>query len=192
MRESEGETGGTQPWDRQPGESMRWFVRFESFRLAGPRRALLPVVNTERSAARKGALRSVPPSWRGAVARWNWRARAEAWDAQQIAEARVADAEERQRAREEHLTLLRAYRAKVARGILRIDPEADKLWWRSATEALAMLGREFRALYDEEPVRRAELTGPDGAPLIPLAALAALAEATRTSEPEQDGPEDWS
>ena len=73
------------PWDRQRDESgdlepNLWFDRLTKFRLMGPGRSLLECVNRVRD--EKGQKRSniVPGSWRRASERWDWHARAEAWD----------------------------------------------------------------------------------------------------------------
>jgi hypothetical protein len=52
-----------EPWEQQPGESNRWYARFERFRLAGPSRSLLGAVNTARQDGGKGSARSVPQAW---------------------------------------------------------------------------------------------------------------------------------
>lgn len=67
-------------WERQAGEPNRWYQRFEHFRLLGPQRSLLAVLNVERSANGRERARGTPGRWREAAERWSWRARAEAWD----------------------------------------------------------------------------------------------------------------
>lgn len=182
------EANEVRPWDREAGEPMRWYARFERYRALGPNRSLLATYRQEyETKARnigKPRVQRFPPEWTTAAHAWRWRERAEAWDAHEIAESRKAQEEERKKVREEHLMMLRAYRAKVAAGIMQINPAEDKLWWKSATEALRMLGAEFRAMYDEEATIK--LAGPDGEPLIPLEALARLAERARAREREQE------
>jgi hypothetical protein len=68
-------------WEQQPGESSRWYARFEAYRLAGPGRALLPIYNAERHAAGKGRVSRLPGAWNDAAARWCWKQRADAYDA---------------------------------------------------------------------------------------------------------------
>lgn len=174
------------PWERLEGEPIRWYANFERYRLMGPSRQLIPVMRMEyqargagRDGAQKRAPNSLPPHWRRAIERWRWRERAEAWDMAELERLRAEEAAERKKVREDHLIMLRGYRTKVAQGITLIDPKADKLWWKSATEALAMLGREFRAMYDEEPRGRLEVTGANGEPLLPLADLVAAAGRAR-------------
>jgi hypothetical protein len=150
-------------WARQPGEPGRWYERFERFRLAGPGRALLPIYNGERERAGKGKSASPPAAWTVAAQRWRWRERAEAWDAHEQEERRRQDAADRARARAERVALLRAFQAKVARGLLLLDPESadprGRLGWRTAVEALRMLVQELRAEYDDEPTRRVHHDG---------------------------------
>lgn len=78
-----------EPWLRQPGEPSRWYARFERFRLMGPGRSLLAIYNEEREKARKSA--TIPASWRDAADKWQWRARAEAWDAAEQERRRAAE-----------------------------------------------------------------------------------------------------
>ena len=68
-------------WGRQKLESGFWYDRFTKYRLMGPKRSLLGAVNAERMKEQRGATKSVPASWYKAATRWNWKARAEAWDA---------------------------------------------------------------------------------------------------------------
>jgi hypothetical protein len=79
-----------QPWDRREGETNRWWQRFEAFRLLGPGRSLTEAVNQER--VRKGRERSesLPGSWRRIAIAFDWRARAEAWDAAMTAQKEAA------------------------------------------------------------------------------------------------------
>lgn len=78
-----------EPWERQRDaktgelEPNLWYDRFTDFRLMGPDRSLLELVNRERD--KKGHRRTncTPGSWRRNSERWNWRERAEAWDAEQ-------------------------------------------------------------------------------------------------------------
>ena len=74
---------GKRPWRRTSGEPNRWYRRFQTFYRVGPRRSLLAVINLVR--AEKGQPKSdeIPGAWRLAVLRWNWKARAEAFDEHQ-------------------------------------------------------------------------------------------------------------
>ena len=67
------------PWERLPDESGLWYARFTRYRLLGTRRSLRQAY---REAKRQEGLRGLHPgqAWRQAVQRFDWRARAEAWD----------------------------------------------------------------------------------------------------------------
>lgn len=67
-------------WERRPGERHLWFSRFERFRLLGPTRSLRAAHNQERVARGLKESQQAPGSWRNAAAKWQWHARAEAWD----------------------------------------------------------------------------------------------------------------
>jgi hypothetical protein len=73
-----------QPWDQQPGEPSRWYGVFFAFCTAGSSRSLLGVYNQHRQAkGKQGTARRVPGAWDRACRKWNWRARAAAWDWEQ-------------------------------------------------------------------------------------------------------------
>ena len=70
-------------YSRQPGESTRWFTRFELFRLMGPDRSLFGAY--KQYLVNLGKERSRPPtappnSWRNNSVKWEWWKRAEIWD----------------------------------------------------------------------------------------------------------------
>lgn len=50
----------------------------------GPRRSLLGILNAEGVERGRKRHERVPGSWSRAFVRWNWRARAEAWDAAEL------------------------------------------------------------------------------------------------------------
>jgi len=85
-------------WERQPGEKMRWFSRFEMFRLMGPDRSLLGAYR--EYLARKGDIRhekktiSLPTAWHRNSKKWRWRERAEAWDMEEHGKVLAAAAKE--------------------------------------------------------------------------------------------------
>ncbi len=79
-------------WDRQDGEPERWFSRFERFRKAGSRRTLLGTFRAEQEERRPKKINpNLPGAWEEASIRWRWRARAEAWDAEQHRLNRIAE-----------------------------------------------------------------------------------------------------
>lgn len=69
-------------WEKQEGESTRWYSRFSMYLHLGTNRSLLGTVHREE-AERSGVKQSkkVPGSWDVASRQWEWKARAEAWDA---------------------------------------------------------------------------------------------------------------
>ena len=68
------------PWDRLPGENANWFARFQFYLRMPLPRSLVGCLNQER--AQKGLERknTLPGSWARNVVKFNWKARAEAWD----------------------------------------------------------------------------------------------------------------
>ena len=89
MKDPQAVQESPEPWEQQPGESNRWYARFERFRLAGPSRSLLGAVNTARQESGKRSTRSVSQAWAKAARQWRWRERAEAWDAHVRRQARA-------------------------------------------------------------------------------------------------------
>lgn len=80
---------GKSPWDRLPNEPIRWYARFEHYRLLGPFTRSVTKVWTDECTARDG---SPPPNtrvsrgWFRQAKRWQWQKRAEAWDESNLAE----------------------------------------------------------------------------------------------------------
>lgn len=79
----------TQPWERQRTsdgklEPMFWFARFTLYREMGSDRSLLGAMNEHR--VRKGGKKcnSTSGAWENAYNKWNWKQRAEAWDAAEL------------------------------------------------------------------------------------------------------------
>ena len=77
-------------YDRQPGESSKAFAKYLIYRNIKPdRRSLLAAYGLYQEQAekgRRGAYKSVPGSWREIADQWNWKARAQAYDAKLQAE----------------------------------------------------------------------------------------------------------
>jgi len=74
-------------WDRQPGESKQWFLRFQRYYLyrglaRSVRRAYIAFVkeNYPSKAEDEIALNAAYNHWLGAAKEYRWRVRAEAWD----------------------------------------------------------------------------------------------------------------
>lgn len=91
----------TQPWARQPKEPTLWYTRFQTYLYLGPARSYIAVyradAKSQRSAKEREGARNVPGAWFAAVKRWNWYARANAFD---DAERKKRDELFRQRADE--------------------------------------------------------------------------------------------
>ncbi len=86
-------------WERQTDsdgnpEPMLWYARFEQYRLMGPGRSLLECVNRWRDEKGRNRTTNVPGAWNLAYERWQWKARAEAWDTEILAK-QAAEEEEK-------------------------------------------------------------------------------------------------
>ncbi len=70
------------PWDKQPQEPQKWFDRFTRYRLMVPTaRSMEALYRAETGGNRQKQAAVAPGRWREVAKLWNWRARAEAWDA---------------------------------------------------------------------------------------------------------------
>ena len=98
-------------WDRQRNEDgelepIKWYSRFETYRLLGANRSLLATYNADRrDRAREGST-STPRSWTKNAEAWHWQERAELWDETILQEARQADADRERNGRPESATWL--------------------------------------------------------------------------------------
>jgi hypothetical protein len=109
-----------QPWARQPGESSFWYSRLDIYLRLGPRRTLTAAYRKESEGKRrrKKPIRCAPGSWATVSAAWNWQARAEAFDAAQLAAInRVKDAEFRAALEAHHAESKEAARAVTEVGL---------------------------------------------------------------------------
>lgn len=173
-------------YERQPGEPARWYARFLLHRNAGPSRTLLGTVHAEQAkTSDKKRSKGIPGSWFEACERWNWKARAEAYDADQQAQA-----EERRRALleleqaeiERILTTGYALMHKRIEGLANMahlielsllekdektGEEKIKFAWLTPDKI-----REYRGCLDDiakelgQRIKKNELTGKDGGPLL--------------------------
>jgi len=94
-----------QPWDRQNNEPALWYNRFDVFRLLGPRRSIERTYNVCKdsdslTAPRPGA------NWYDVAKRYNWSARAEAWDEQERDRLREIDNHRREDARNQRIDMI--------------------------------------------------------------------------------------
>lgn len=157
-------------WERQGDESgktepMRWYNRFVFYREMGPDRSLLGAYKVYLSQngserTRKSAILSVPPRWLRSAELWQWKARAEAWDMENIQRKEAEWAERR-----------------------RLVQEADF----ADGQKLRELVQEFLELFPQfREVRREEYPQPDGSVEVVVtqkvnASLQQLATALKTA-----------
>lgn len=159
------------PWDRQDGEPILWYKRFDAFRAMGTKRSLLRLFKDEQVASGKRRpdekVNDCPPSWRKASLEWNWRGRAEAWDTHEIDREREQERIERDQERRQRLTMLKASRQVLGRKIANLAQDESALDSMSATsliQSMSILFREQRQEYGDN-VERIELSGSDGGPV---------------------------
>lgn len=158
-------------WERRENEPNLWYSRFVAYRNMGTSRSLLGAVSAERKLAQKGAAKSVPQSWYEAAKTWDWKARAEAWDADQ---RRIADEargvelhEERKRAGESRREIVKALdnllRGTIATAQKAKVPLSPTELTRLASAAQKLF--EMSRLELGEPTSISEISGRDGQPI---------------------------
>jgi len=108
-------------WERQTGEKALWFRRFEQYYLPlSPSGAHGRTINGayvlwgDAEGGKKRPKRA-PPAWYKAAERWNWRERAEAYDAHLHRLALVDQERERIRMIQEHADMWRVLRDRAFR-----------------------------------------------------------------------------
>lgn len=118
MAPNEKNTADCKLWDRQQDEAgslepNRWYSRFEIYRRMGPDRSLLGACNIWR--VRKGTKKynAVPGAWTNAFTKWNWKVRAEAWDAHEKAEQDALWKSRRQQVKDQDFDQAQTLRDKV-------------------------------------------------------------------------------
>lgn len=107
-------------WGRQEGEPMRWFQRFDKFRLMVPVRSIAAVFNEENQRKPEKTRGNPGREWYEAAKQWQWEKRAAAWDAY-----RNAQIEAEILAEEKHI--LRTHYALRHKRIAELDAIATKL-----------------------------------------------------------------
>jgi hypothetical protein len=151
------------PWDRQPGETVKRHAQFATYRDLGRTRTLRKVAETLTLSAEY--LRQVS-------AAYAWVARAEAFDRNRDQLHEAAWLEERRRAAENDAKLLSAAVGKVA-GRLNILKLED-LDPPTLVRLLDVVMRHRRALFGD-PQMTVAVTGPGGDPLeLKVAEFAAM------------------
>jgi hypothetical protein len=118
-------------WERKPDEPARWYARFEVYRLLGPSRSMEAAYRsvTEGSKRKRAVAR-----WYLAAKEWQWKDRAEAWDAVERARYRAARENELEEAQEQHLNFARLMLTKGVEALNNINPAS-----LSASEARALI-----------------------------------------------------
>lgn len=87
--------------------------------------------------------------------------------------------------RAEQLAALTEVQGRLRQALAEFDPERNPPSLRELAAVLRVVGEEMRALFDEAPRQRHELSGPDGRPIVPLDILAELAG--RVLDGDEDG-----
>ncbi len=96
------------PWERQPGEPLRWFERFTRYRLMGLNRSIDKVFLLEIGQKRPKQARNpkkperASGTWRDIAQKFKWAERAEAWDLAEVEAQRIQDEETFRRELKKH------------------------------------------------------------------------------------------
>ena len=108
-------------WDRLGDEPGVWYGRFEFFRLLGPGRSLDAAYRAWKEAQPQGTkgCRGARANrhWHTAAKRWQWLARAEAWDAAERETLRAQEAARRFDARQRRLAIIDEQREALDAGL---------------------------------------------------------------------------
>jgi hypothetical protein len=150
-----------QPWEKQPEEPARWYARFDIFRRLGPGRTLEAAY---RIAAKAEGLskKRAGEEWHVHARRWQWRERAEAWDAVQGEVLQAQEQERRLEGREARLHMIDELLAAVFRVLVLANlPNLQEVEARQWLPTMRLLFKDLVLL------QRSELglpAGVDGAP----------------------------
>ena len=160
-------------WERQRDEPAKWFGRFDQFfRPAGTDRSLRGAYQAWREQERPEMSRvsnGVSEAWQRNAKRWDWKARAEAWDeAERVKRLKEEEAEGtkwRKRRRE----LLAAFYARTAQALQGLETSlvfdkdgalvARGPTMSQVTNAVRTAADQLRAEYDDEPTQKVEHSG---------------------------------
>jgi len=137
------------PWDREPGEPMVWFNRFEFYRLLGPDRSIQAAIRAYKTAQGKPPPRGISKPWPERSRTWRWKERAEAWDAAEIERIRREFDDERRKDKQRRIKVLRAFRGKLEQALVGLEPYSAR--WQDVTSGLAMVMPELRREYGDAP-----------------------------------------
>lgn len=136
---------GTDLWDQLPGESDLWYSRFRYYLTLGPGRALHQVVAyyTGDGVSSNHALSLTKIS-----ARFNWRARAAAWDRNEHRKDDLFRQEARLESQRVRLALLNMVRTKFEAGVETLEP--GDLTWPMVAPLLRTIVQEIRSEYEPQ------------------------------------------
>lgn len=103
-----------EPWEKQPEESAKAFEAFAVYRDMGANRSL------EKAGRILGKVKVTLEPW---SSKFNWKKRAEAWDAEQDRIAREAQLSKIKKMRIQHANLANAMLVKAAKALQKIKTE---------------------------------------------------------------------
>src|SRR2546430_15851969 len=73
--------GERKAWERVEGESLKWFSRFDKFRIMKPWvRSVASVYHEENSVKQRKTTSKVPGDWYKIAELWKWKERVSAYD----------------------------------------------------------------------------------------------------------------
>lgn len=174
------------PWLKMAGEPSRWHERFRRFCRMGSERSLLAFANRLRIEAGKKKKNTIPGSLSEAAKTWDWRKRAEAWDAEQARreDAKWVKRQEELREQEWDLSTKLLDKGKqmlqfpLAETTKEERPGTDGnptlvtifnpvRWTMRDAASLLKIGSEVGRLSSGMPTENThtELTGPEGGPI---------------------------
>lgn len=172
---------GVNEWLQREGEPTKWYVRFERYRLLGVARSMDAAFRystaEERTAkGRQGPQKDVPHQanrhWREAAKKWDWEARAAAWDQhEQLLESARIEAERlearriaRENAAKHREQMIQAMSNPLLRAAASFKPEEAGL--AEMSKLFEAVLNQSRLEFEPEPIRRLDVTT-DGKGLPP-------------------------
>lgn len=94
-------------WEQMPDEPLRWYRRFEKFRLMEPVRSIALVFQAEETEKNREKPRTKPTGdWYEIAKQWKWEERAAAWDAYQDEQLDKQIIAERKKVLKSHYALM--------------------------------------------------------------------------------------
>lgn len=141
------------PWEQQPGESMKAFEVFCAYRDLGPKRSI------ERAAHLSGKRwTNYVRSW---SAKYHWVARAKAYDVEQDRKKRALEDAEREKMAERHLKVSMAMIDKAFQAVEKMKPES---LMAQDVSRLVEVASKLERLTRGEKTESVETFGKEGAP----------------------------